>query len=504
MNGNCRDIHRGLVRKLLTFVYRAIVDRASPLPDAFEERSVEDILHNVPVLEIETIYKDESDYISDRDVIKIESFNIDVFIQVGFRILRGKILESSKYGIWSYHHGDNGANTGDPPGFWEVMESRPATGSMLQMLTGDSDKPKVLYRSYSCTDMLSVKANINNVYWKSVSFVPRKLEELSRIGRERFLKKVEDENRYPEFYSSRLFVKRSNSEYGKLILKKIAQKIKNRFIFQFYFDQWLLMWDLSGDISGSLLRYKKILPPKDRYWADPFIVYKDGKYYMYIEEFPYKSQRGRIALIVMDEEGNYEAPVVVIERPYHLSYPFVFQLEGEFYMVPETCENQTIELYKCVEFPYKWEFQMDLMKNVTAVDTTLFYSGSKWWLFTNMIENRGASAWDELFLFYSDRFPCSDWTSHPLNPIISDSTRARPAGKLFERNGRIYRPSQNCSVRYGYGLHISEITCLNEYEYSEKIVTSIEPKWARNILGVHSFNHEKRLSVIDAQVRRRK
>jgi len=77
---------------------------------------------------------------------------------------------------------------------------------------------------------------------------------------------------------------------------------------------------------------------------------------------------------------------------------------------------------------------------------------------------------------------------------------ARPAGKIFSQNGRLYRPSQNCSVRYGYGFNFNEIELLTEHEYKETPVTKALPNWEKNILGTHTFNRAGNLHVIDALV----
>ena len=92
----------------------------------------------------------------------------------------------------------------------------------------------------------------------------------------------------------------------------------------------------------------------------------------------------------------------------------------------------------------------------------------------------------------------SDWTPHPLNPIISDCKSARPAGKIFSKNGTLYRPSQNCSTRYGYGFNVSEITSLDESRYSEELVSSVKPNWDKRIIGTHTLNHVNSLHIIDA------
>lgn len=206
----------------------------------------------------------------------------------------------------------------------------------------------------------------------------------------------------------------------------------------------------------------------------------------------------------MDDKGAYSEPITILEKPYHLSYPYVFEHEGDLYLIPESIGNKTIELYKCVDFPGKWEFQMNLMEDIQAVDATIHYHDEKFWMFTNLIETDGASTWDELFLFYTDDLFSSDWTPHPLNPVVSDCKSARPAGKIFYENGRLYRPSQNCSHRYGYGFNISEITELSENSYNENVVSRVKPNWDKQIVGTHTFNREGSLHIIDAIYRRRR
>jgi len=206
----------------------------------------------------------------------------------------------------------------------------------------------------------------------------------------------------------------------------------------------------------------------------------------------------------MHRDGSWDPPVCVLEAPYHLSYPFIFGFEDDLYMIPESYDNHTIELYKCTEFPGKWEFHKTLMERCRAVDTTLFEWQGKWWMFCNRTETEGASASDELFLYYSDS-PLSDaWAPHPRNPIISDVRSARPAGRLFVRDGRLYRPSQDSSRHYGYGFNICEITKLTETDYEEKIVSRVKPDWDRNIVSVHTLNHENGLTVIDGELLERR
>lgn len=488
---------------LLHIAYSRFENRLFKLtPNAFETRCAIKLLANIPTIKVRTKQTKHIHSITDQDIEEIKKYEIDVFIRLGFRIPKGKILESSRFGVWSYRHGDNHLNRGGPAGFWEVLESQPTTESVLQMLTTDLDNGLILYRSYSATDHLLVNRSRNNNYWKTLSFIPRKLKELHQQGEELFFNKIRAENKRLHFDSQRLYSKPRNIELLWLILKHWIRYAKFRINHSIFFEQWILMYDLRDELSTSFWRFKKIVPPKDRFWADPHIIYKDDLYYIFIEEYLYSRGKGRISLLVMDEKGSYGNSIKILERPYHLSYPFVFKWKGDYYMIPESSSNHTIELYRCVEFPNKWEFHKNLMEEVTAFDTTLFHYRTRWWLFTNLKENDGASDWDELFLFFSDDPVSNNWIPHSQNPIVSDVRKARPAGRIFEHNSDIYRPSQNSSKGYGYGIKINQVIKLSETEYEEREIDSIEPNWDTDIVGIHTLAHEQRLNMIDGKLKR--
>jgi len=474
-------------------------------PDAFEPRDLTPLL-SVDTLEVVPEMTRFSDRIQDADLTKIKKYDIDIFIRLGFRILRGDILKVARYGIWSYHHGDNKVNRGVPPGFWEVIENWDETGVVLQILDENLDGGTILFKSYALTDKRSVNRNVNNYYWKALSFLPAKIRELYETGEEEFFSKVHESNRFLQFYSNRLFTVPTNGEMLRYLFKRSRNKIVNEITRLFYFNQWILQYSFSTNktLSTSFFRFKEMIPPKDRFWADPFVIKKHDIYYIFIEELIYKKAKGHISVIEMDRKGNYSQPVKILEKDYHMSYPFVFEDNGELYMTPETKDNRNIELYRCIEFPLKWEFVKVLLSDVIAVDPTILKLNGKYWLFANVQRNEGASPLDELFIFYSDSLLSNKWTSHPRNPVISDAKQARPAGKFFYHKDILYRPSQDCSKRYGYGIKINQVIELNETTYQERTIDSIYPFWNKKLLSAHTLNSADNLTIIDAKVRRRK
>jgi hypothetical protein len=199
----------------------------------------------------------------------------------------------------------------------------------------------------------------------------------------------------------------------------------------------------------------------------------------------------------VDERGVVGEPRLALQRPYHLSYPFVFEWRGDVFLLPETRENRTVELYRAERFPDRWTLERRLFEGVEAVDCTVHVADDRLWLFAG-IGKPTFSCNDELHVFHAED-PRGPWRPHDRNPVVSDVCRARPAGALFREGGRLLRPSQDCSVRYGYAITFNEVEVLTPEDYRERPVARIEPGWIAGNRGSHTFSRSERLEVIDGQ-----
>jgi hypothetical protein len=472
-------------------------------PDPFALQDVTELLASLPVLTVKPKQIKGVGTLNLGEVEQIKSYGLDILVKFGFETLDCKNLAASKYGTWSYFHGDDLKMSGGPAGLWEVVGNWPETGSVLRAEGGETPLNRVLYRSYFFTYPLSPARHRSYYFWATVSFLPRQLELLQRVGEEKFLQHIQKFNQFTGFAPKHYAIPSNSAALG-ILFKMLFRQVQEFFRRTFYFDQWILLFSLEKEHANRFENFRQLLPPRNKFWADPHILFFDGKYYIFIEELNQETNKGHLAVMEMDAQGNCQKPVEILEKHYHLSYPHVFEWRGKFYMVPETGANRTIDLYECQEFPYKWVFKQSLLKNLRAVDTTLVYHAKKWWLFTAMAENEAAAPNVELFLYYADDLFTGRWTPHPLNPIISDVKSARSAGSIFQKDGKLLRPSQDCSRAYGYGFDLNEIVTLTETEYSERKITSVRPTWDSKILATHTYASQGNLTVIDAFTRRRK
>jgi hypothetical protein len=477
-------------RHLLYMVYRWLDSRVfRPRPNAFEPQDLGPLLDGVPVLDVLPCRTRYSDYFSADDLAAIKREDLDVIVRLGFRIIRGKILSAARAGVWSFHHGDADRFRGGPAGFWEVFLRAPTTGSVLQVLSEELYGGPILYSSQSATDFGSVARSLNGHYWKTLSFLPRALAELHRVGHVSFLANARRRQSAVYFYSHPMYTAPTNFRMARILLQLAGFLARRRLGRVLWRTQWCLLARESCSMSGSLNRFRAIVPPPDRFWADPCVIEHEGRTHIFIEEYMYAAAQGHIALLTVGENDTWpDKAEKVLERPYHLSYPFVFAWRGEFYMLVESHTNRTIEVFRAVEFPLRWEPAATLMEGLHAVDATLHEQDGRWWLFVNIVENDGASSSDELFLFHAAEPLSQNWVPHPQNPIVSDVRRSRPAGRLFLRDGYWIRPAQDCSHRYGSGIRFQQIVKLTETESEEREIGRIGPDWDKNILGIHTFN----------------
>lgn len=486
-------------RKYLLYTLYEKIDerRVKVKPDAFEGVDIKPLVSGCPVVAVTPLMKAYSDWFPEETLKQIREFDLDVALCFGFRILKGEALKIARHGIWSFHHGDNLVNRGGPPGFWEVMDGIPVTGSVLQILTEDLDNGRVIYRSWSPTsDRFSVKANRNNLYWKSSAFVMRKLRDLAAGD-----SICTPDSRLYRPYSNRLFRMPTNGEMFPRLSRLGVSYAASKVQYALNSDQWALSYRFrSGpcDSNNTLYRFKSLTPPKEYFWADPCVIQEEDRYYVFIEEYLYATQKGHISVIELDRKGVVNGPTKVLECDYHLSYPFVFEWNNNYYMVPESAANGTVELYRATSFPFEWKLEKVLMTGVRATDATLAEVDGRWWMFVSIAEH---SIPDELYLFTAES-PLGPWTPHKRNPVKSDVRGSRPAGKLFNWDGELYRPAQDSSGRYGYAISINRVVQLDHENFREEQVSKILPNWNKRLQGTHTISIAGDLTVIDCLVKR--
>jgi len=473
--------------------YQRFIARDDGKEDALRPCSIPALLPDASIFETRTLKSVHIDRLPQADVEEIKAHNLDVILRVGFRILHGDILTAAKHGVWSIMTSDNRVLRGAPACFWETMQSWPVLGSGLQILTEELDNGCVLYRSYSETDRFSIENNVRKLYWKSQAYMPRMLKRLHAEGDALYQQLHLHTEHEPFQPSPPPQMHPGTAAYAILVLKKSLEKIHWIAHNKLNLRQWGLMQHANDNPHTNPWHYHRI-------WADPFLLQRNNRNYLFMEELYLNENKGRIAVAEINSEGLLGEPKVILDAEHHLSYPHVFEHDGETWMLPECSASEKLSLYRCTSFPDQWEFVMHLMEGIKVVDATLHWQDGLWWLFANTAENTSMDKHDELNIYYAKDFRTTAWNAHRLNPVVSDVRTARPGGNLFYHQGKLIRPSQNCSHHYGYGYNLNEVHTLTPTQYREYPIRTVTPTWRTDIVSTHSYNSVPGLSVIDAQV----
>ena len=202
-----------------------------------------------------------------------------------------------------------------------------------------------------------------------------------------------------------------------------------------------------------------------KFVADPFMVVENGRFYMFLEILNRETVQGDIGYAESENGVTWNYRKIIIDEAFHLSYPYVFKWEGNYYLIPESQRDLSIRLYRATSFPEKWEYVKNIFNGHHYKDPSIFRYKNKWWLFFSVPGN------DALNLYYSDEL-LGDWVPHPKNPIVKLNKHiSRPGGRVIFYDGHIYRFAQDDDPRYGIQVFAFKVTELSETSYEELIVS---------------------------------
>ncbi len=245
-------------------------------------------------------------------------------------------------------------------------------------------------------------------------------------------------------------------------------------------------------VSNPVLSRKDVTDVSAAFVADPFMILKDNVWYMFFEVLNRAVKRGEIGMAVSNNGYTWEYQQIVLAQPFHLSYPYVFESGGNFYMIPETGRKHSVRLYKAIEFPHTWGYERDLLEGGRYVDSSIVRYQDNWWLFT---ENGARVKEPVLRLFYANDL-YGEFKEHPKSPIMESNAHiARPGGRIILNEEKCIRYTQDVSPVYGSELRAFEITKLSTEQYDEMaikdkpIISAGSESWNRD--GMHHMDvHE--------------
>ena len=426
------------------------------------------------------------------DLKAVRDHQLDFVIHFGSGIIRGDILEVARWGAWAYMHGDK--YRGGPPCLWEIQNNDPVTGVTLVRLANDLDGGIVLRRGFFATVHKSYVRNLNDALFGSTDF-PASVVRNIRSGCAEYLDAGSSRT------TSQTVKSPTNLQATRLLFKMATRRVVDACRWLLRHEQWVvgvIDMPIHMLLDETQSVHAKWMTPlhRDQFIADSFGIRRNGGTTLIAEQYDQHTERGWISAIDWPDGGEPSTPQAVIEGPYHMSYPYLLEHEGQIYCVPETAEAKRIDLYRAIDFPMRWERVTTLINGFAGIDPTVFRHDGRWWL---LCAEQTMHRAHKLHAFYCDELTGS-WTPHPGNPLKTDVRSTRPAGTPFVHNDVLYRPAQDCSHTYGERITINRVDCLTTTGFSEATVRVIEADRTGPVgAGCHTIAAAGDCTIIDGK-----
>ena len=434
-------------------------------------------------------------------VDRLRAARLDVILQLGISKVRG-LEDLASYGCWSFRHGDGMRYLGEPPHFWEMVDGAPVTAVLLEQRAETPERARVLASAQFATDKGSLARNRVMPYYGSTFLVIRKLWELHTFGWQRL---AEQSRPLGPVEQGRSFARfPTNKQMLRWLLPQIVAAVSRRVIRRLSSRDDVEHWQvairtggpgLTAEGSLDMSGFAWIPAPKGRFYADPFVVERAGRTWLFVEDYVYSRGRGVISCAEVRPDGQLGPAKVVLQSEGHLSYPYVFLGGDDAWMIPESAADGAVRLYRSTIFPDEWVPHAELLSK-SALDSSMWRQDGQWWLFTTLREPRSGAPM--LWLFHAESLS-GPWIFHPMNPISADVRSARGAGLIHRDGGRLIRPSQDGSGGYGSSFSLNEITTLSPAAYVEHALIRVGADWAPELLATHTYNRSGRTEVTDGK-----
>ena len=229
--------------------------------------------------------------------------------------------------------------------------------------------------------------------------------------------------------------------------------------------------------------------------ADPFLFVYNDRLFLFYEDQTYFNKGGNINMVSTDDLSHWTKPIPILDdEGTHFSFPYVFEDNGNVYMIPETGWSGTIRLYKADDDSLtKFSFVKNLFERdkrpegviFDYADNVLYKKEEVYYLFTSLLDEKGYYL--QLYIASSLEGP---YKLHPSTPLQHNKKYGRNGGSLIESKGKLFRVAQDCSETYGGDIHLMEITDLSPVSYSETLYAeNLMPKdLSFYKLGGHQLN----------------
>lgn len=279
-------------------------------------------------------------------------------------------------------------------------------------------------------------------------------------------------------------------------------KMKRIINMLFYHESWDIMiikdhgTHLFPDNTLEILNKSAAQQLKKKYTfqADPFLIEKDDKLYVFYEAFSFRNSKGTLRCRILDRE-LVELDDIKLEGfddlKCHLSFPYLIHINDQLFMIPESSERKEVILFQSIEFPARWKQVKVLISDIELTDNVFISINEACYLLSTTMDN-------EIIIHSADHI-YGQWQR--ITPSLKVSNpHHRGAGASYQVENKMYFLTQECTPEtYGKSIYIKELVTLNDANFDENLIEQINSS-INHSDGVHTLNFSNNYIVYDTKI----
>lgn len=437
--------------------------------------------------------------ISVEELSVIKKADLDFILHLEAESMEEEVLDSAKYGVWAFSHGNPTSCAGVPGGWWEVMNNLSVTEVGLYKISKETNERSFWKKGCLATVTESYRRTKETLCQTTLTWPAQVCKEILRNPGH-----CPDEIEHFSINHADIGLLSSTKKTANFIFvswKRKAQKLYRKLFRYEYWNIGIVEKPIHFFLNNHNPSIDWIVERNDCYYADPFGLRDKDGIHILMEEVDHRVVKGYISGVTMKEGPSIKEKQTwnhsVLKLKSHMSYPYLVEHEGETYCVPETSEAKEVAVYKIING--QLEKEKIILKDFAAVDSTIIHHDGYWWLFCTRADSSPLSDNSELHIFYAKEL-FGEWKPHLANPVKVDVRSSRPAGTPFLYEGELIRPAQDCSKTYGGRIILNKITTLTIEEFKEVAISPIEPR--KDSLypdGVHTISTVGDITIFDGK-----
>lgn len=254
-------------------------------------------------------------------------------------------------------------------------------------------------------------------------------------------------------------------------------------------------------------KYTVCIPPSIRYWyADPILCEIENTTFLFAEQYDRFQKHGFLAAFEVKKSKDVifcSKPKRIIAEKFHLSFPLIFPYAGEYYLIPESSEDNSLRIYKMGTSVYEWT----LIRRIPMQDSvdTVMVQMDDCVFFINTEEHPTRKIYGKQKIYRMENFPNGELSL--MEESDSYSLVKRNGGGLFYDGAALIRVCQNCTDSfYGKSFSLYEVKNLSgEGGYHDELIQTVEaenlmldlPERKYEIRGTHTYSKTSRYETVD-------